>query len=58
MNYFEEYLCPQCSNDVTVSPKTEEGRCPHCGTDFTVNRDAEFDNGRWIDLTRLSIKGQ
>lgn len=58
MNDFEEYMCPACGDDVKISQKLEEGRCPHCMTDFTVNRDAEFDNGRWIDLTSLSIKGQ
>lgn len=53
----KEYMCPKCGADIDTNDK-EEVKCEHCGTAIKVNYDSSFENGRWVDLTSLSIKDQ
>ena len=48
-----EYCCPCCYSDVTVGETEAFVRCPACKTLLEVNRDADFKDGLWRDLTTL-----
>lgn len=53
MTMTKEYICPKCQSDVTVSESDRVVRCADCGQACTVDADADYENGRWIDLTKL-----
>jgi len=50
----KEYPCPYCADEVIVDENDIDGSCLSCGTIYKVNRDAEFVDGVWRDLTNLS----
>lgn len=49
-NYYE---CPECGDDVLVHEEDKTVVCNECHTELGVDRDAEYDNERWKDLTHL-----
>jgi hypothetical protein len=48
------YRCPVCSADVPVGHNEHIVYCADCESTLDVNRDAEFRDGHWRDLTTLS----
>jgi tRNA(Ile2) C34 agmatinyltransferase TiaS len=53
----KQYICPKCDCDIDTKGK-EEVVCASCGTTIRVNYDSEYENGKQVDLTSLSIKDQ
>ncbi len=54
-----EYKCPKCEEDVLINEDNSTFvECLSCKSKLRINVDAEFINGRWIDLTTLSISKQ
>ena len=52
----KEYDCPVCRESIEVPDhETEAVHCNACDHNARVNRDAEFVDGMWRDLTTLSI---
>lgn len=49
-----EYECPVCYEPIKVTSEQKTVTCRCCGTAFNINHDAEFIDGRWIDLTTLT----
>lgn len=49
----KEYDCPNCGADIEVSEESESATCKCCKWVFAVNRDGEFRDGMWRDLTTL-----
>lgn len=50
----KEYPCPYCGDACEVDDNDIDGSCLSCGTIYKVNRDAEFVDGMWKDLTKLT----
>ena len=51
-----EYECPNCFEYIEVPDhETEAVHCKHCDFNIQVDRDGEFVDGMWRDLTTLSI---
>lgn len=49
------YSCPICGDDIAVMEGQTECDCPSCKNGaFKINWDAEFEDGRWKDLTTLT----
>jgi endogenous inhibitor of DNA gyrase (YacG/DUF329 family) len=48
------YSCPICGDDVTVGHTEHIVYCPECEATLSVDRDAEFRDGHWRDLTTLT----
>lgn len=54
--WHNSYTCPNCEEDVPCAlPLAKFVECPECKTKLEIMVDAEFDNGSWHDLTKLSI---
>ena len=53
-----DYICPKCDSDLAVGFTQQEVVCPHCKTDIVIHYDADYENGRWIDCTKLQVKGE
>jgi ribosomal protein L37AE/L43A len=51
-----EYPCPVCDEDVKVEDRDRIAQCDHCKVILNINTDADFDDGRWKDLTTLSVR--
>lgn len=50
------YKCPYCGNpDVLVKENEKEVDCDDCKATLRVNHDADYEYGRFIDNTTLSI---
>lgn len=47
------YSCPQCHDDLPVGDGDVTANCQNCRKTFAVDRDAEFRDGMWRDLTTL-----
>ncbi len=47
--YSKQYSCP----DITVENEDKFCTCYNCNKTFTIDRDADFENGRWVDNTKL-----
>lgn len=48
----EEYNCPECDTPFRVAPTTEYFACK-CGYGIRIDRDAEFRDGMWRNLTKV-----
>lgn len=48
-----QYECPECGADVEAKDGDKEATCKECQRRYTVDWDAEFEGGRWRDLTQL-----
>jgi transcription initiation factor IIE alpha subunit len=49
-----EYECPVCAEWVAILNTTSHKfNCPWCKEPLLLERDAEFENGAWHDLSRL-----
>ncbi len=56
--YVAGYECLCCGHEINVdqskiTAKRNRVACPYCNAQFYVDVDAEFDNGTWINLTKL-----
>lgn len=47
--------CPACNDQVPIGEADHDRIvfCPHCHAAYRVDVDAEWENGRWRDLTNL-----
>ena len=49
----QTYSCPVCGDDVETSDYSHTVICESCATPLHVERDAQFDESGWHDLTEL-----
>lgn len=49
------YQCPSCDSDLTVDASCEALDCPECKKRIVISFDSDFENGRWVDCTKLSV---
>lgn len=52
------YLCSSCDSDLKVTGTEELVVCPECKERIQISFDADFENGRWVDCTKLSVANQ
>lgn len=46
--------CLRCDSDIPYDINDSEVKCPECRTKYYINIDAEFVDGMWKDLTKLT----
>lgn len=46
--------CKRCGEELTYKHDDSEVKCPSCMTKYYVGVDAEFVDGSWRDLTKLT----
>ncbi len=49
----EDHECPSCGETLEVGEFDSKVTCLECQNSWIVDRDAEFDNGSWRDLSKL-----
>jgi uncharacterized paraquat-inducible protein A len=54
----QAYWCPECDELIEVSVEAKRAQCPGCRNLFDLDRDAEFTDGSWKDLTTLTLVKQ
>lgn len=55
MKQIREYPCPHCEDEIEVDGNETSRTCKSCGQIYHVNYDAEFVDGMWRDLTKLTL---
>jgi len=49
------YECPECGGEIVIEQDNlTYTECPNCKAKLAIDVDAEFVDGRWKDLTKLT----